>query len=421
MRSPCAVLLWLSCSLIAQVTVQSPHVFESEHYRLHSWLGNEVSADFLLLAEGMYEQLQEHFGKAPLAGTKLEAKFWPDQAGYLSGLKADAVPEAYLNGASFFFHSNWRVYIWSQPTAAYTRRQFVWQMANQFLWRTIADPERCPSWYLSGMAEEFSCHRWDGRVFQYGVHDLIDLTEPFAALENQARSGVFDLAAVVEGRRAEDPMSSFAAVDFFLRGADARSQRRFADLEKQFVRGKIAKDYAETLLGRDRKALCKAAGVYVRSLRTTWQVVYNNWDSLGADPVGDSPVVTVLRTKVAPKMGGAFVAATLDATAGSAGLVLGFRNHDDYLIVWRRPNQQIELVQRLNGSWRSIANAQGEGEVLLRLRAELSSDGTVTVKSGAHVLLQKQVESVAIDGFVGLAVEAGKCRFRDVVVPDNGS
>lgn len=88
-------------------------------------------------------------------------------------------------------------------------------MANQFLWRTIADPERCPSWYLSGMAEEFSCHRWDGRVFQHGVHDLIDLSEPFAALENQARSGVFDLAAVVEGRRAEDPMSSFAAVDFF--------------------------------------------------------------------------------------------------------------------------------------------------------------------------------------------------------------
>lgn len=69
------------------------------------------------------------------------------------------------------------------------------------------------------------------------------------------------------------------------------------------MRGKIAKDYAETLLGRDRKALCKAAGVYVRSLRTTWQVVYNNWDALGADPVGDSPVVTVLRTKVAPKMG----------------------------------------------------------------------------------------------------------------------
>ncbi len=420
MRLPGALLLLGPCLLppASASAAADPVVLESEHYRLLAWPPFAEGEEYLRLSEALYGLLKGHFGTEPKVGGKLEVLFWPDRDGFLAGGKADGIPEGSLQAGGIYWTGTRRACFWRQPSASFTRHLFLHELTHQFHYLAVMDNRaRCPGWYAEGLAEYFGYHSWDGATLVPGASDVLGLEEDIPRMAEEGRGGAYDLAAVIEGKRGADKPPSWAAVHYFLRSGHPKVLERFRDAERKMWRGLSGKPLVDQILGPDRKAQKAAAQAHLASLRTTWKVEWTHWDARGADPVGESPVVALLRTREPAPEGGAFVEATLEPERGSAGLVLGFRSTDDFLAVYRRPGGRIEIVRRVKGGWETLASADGPSGDSVRLKAEADGAGTVRVRSGDATILECAAGPGSGKGSVGLFVDAGKARFRGVVLP----
>jgi hypothetical protein len=222
-------------------------------------------------------------------------------------------------------------------------------------------------------------------------------------------------------------------------------------------RGLAGDPLVDALLGDHRRAMNAAARAHLASLRTTWKIEWIQWDARGIDPsrcqdlLGESPVVALVRTRTPVLTGTAFVEATIEETSGSAGLLLGFKSVDDFLAIYRRPGGQVQIVRREKGQWNNLAEAAGPAGDSVRLRVEASPEGRVRIfsvgavpadsgapaspgsgdgpaaGSGAGPPIGPEVALVlefdcgpgVAEGPVGLFVDGGKSRFRDVVIPSS--
>ncbi len=204
---------------------------------------------------------------------------------------------------------------------------------------------------------------------------------------------------------------------YLLAGPDPELTRRFRTLEPRLWSGELdAHGLCEALFGSEREAANAAANRWLAGLRTTWRIEWIHWDARGAELVGESAVVALVRSR-ALYAAGAFVEATLRCESGSAGLVLDWRSNDEFLALYRRASGRLELVQRANAAWTMLAGADGPSGASVHLRAELAANGRVRVTSGDRELLVHELRRELAPAAVGLFADAGRTRFTQVVLP----
>lgn len=395
-----------------------PTVLESEHYRLVAYPPFAEGEDYLRLAEALYRQLEQYFGAHPVQDARLEVFLWPDFDGFKHGGVADGIPESSLAAGGIYWTGTKRAYFWRQPSANFTRHLFLHELTHQFQFLAVMENQaRAPGWYCEGLAEHFGYHRWDGTKLETGVDDVLALEEDIPRIAEAARAGKYDIEAVVDGTAGADKPPSWAAVHYLIAGPDAQLTRRFHELEKRIWSGKLAgHDLAQATLGTDRDSARAAANRYLGALKTTWKIEWIHWDSRGADMVGESSVMSLVRSRAIFEKG-ASLEATFHEESGGAGFVLAFRTTAEFLALYRRPSGRLELVQRANGVWKGLAAADGPTGASVRLRAEITRDGVVRATSDGHELLRFQLGKDATKGAIGLFADAGRTRFSEVVLP----
>jgi hypothetical protein len=409
-------LLLLLLSALPSPAPSDPVVLESEHYRLSAWPPFAEGEEYLRLAEALYGKLKDHFEAEPPKGKRLEVLFWPDAASFKAGGLADGVAEGALGAGGVYWTGTRKAYFWRQPSASFTRHLYLHELTHQFHFLAVMDNQaRCPAWYSEGLAEHFGCHRWDGRVLEPGIDDVLGLEQDIPNMVAEAKAGTFDVGAVVEGARGGDKPPSWAAVHWLLRSPDPKVRARFHAAERKMWRGLQGKGLVEAVLGPDRKGAREAANRWLGSLRTTWKIEWISWDARGTTLVGESGVVALVRTREAP-VGMPFVEARVDSTA-SAGLVLACRSTDDFLAVYRRPGGRIEIVRRKPGGWANLAFADAGGEPSAVVRAEVVEGTTVRVLVDGKEVLRFEPGGEPARGCVGLFVDGGRGEFSDVRLP----
>jgi hypothetical protein len=410
----CSLLL-----LLAQSPPQGePALLESEHYRLVAWPPFAEGEEYLRLAEALYAQLERYFGARPSVTTRLEVRFWPDAQSYKRGGAADGIPEGPLSAGGLYWTGTQRAYFWRQPSANFTRHLFLHELTHQFQFLAVMDNQaRAPAWYGEGLAEHFGYHRWDGTTLATGLDDVLGLEEDIPRLAEEGRAGRYDINAVVDGSAGADKPPAWAAVHYLLAGPDAQLTLRFHALEKSVWSGELAgRELAQAALGSDRESARAAANRWLSALKTSWKIEWIHWDARGAEIVGESPVVALVRSRAVFEQG-ACIEATLHEESGSAGLVLAFRSTADFLALYRRPSGRLELVQRTSDGWKNLAAADGPAGASVRLRAEVTRDGSVRATSAGRELLRVELGAQALRGAVGLFADAGRTRFSEVVLP----
>lgn len=405
----------LVLALLGTVCAQEPTVHESAHYRLVAHPPFTEGAEYLRLAEALHAQLERHFGARPPDGQRLEVHFWPDAASYRKGGAEDGIPEGPLSAGGLYWTGTKRAYFWRQPSANFTRHLFLHELTHQFHFLAVMDNQaRSPGWYTEGIAEHFGHHRWDGTTLECGRDDVLGLEEDIPRIVEDARTGRYDVCAVVADAAGAAKPTSWAAVHYLLVGADASLRARFRELEKRLWSGELAgRAFAEALFGSDCEAARMAANRWLGALVTTWKIEWIHWDARGADLVGESQVVALVRTRETYAKG-ARLAATLHVESGSAGLVLAYRSPAEFLAIYRRPSGRIELVRRENSTWTPLLAADGPKGTSTRLAVEIDAAGTLVVRAGDLEVLRKVLGAAAGAGAVGLFTDAGRTRFSGV-------
>ncbi len=416
-------VICLSILLLGQSpTPNSARTFESEHYRLVDYDPACDGDDYLHLAEALHAELARYFGASPKVDQRLEVRMWPDAASYIRGGTADGIPESSLSAGGIYWTGTKRAYLWRQPSDNFTRHLFLHELTHQFQFLAVMDNEaRAPGWYSEGVAEHFGNHRWDGTTLETGRDDVLGLEEDIPRIAEAARAGRFDIHAVVDGSAGADKPPSWAAVHFLIAGPDEAITRRFHALEKRIWSGALSgAELDSELLGADRECVRAAVDRWLGDLKTTWKIEWIHWDARGTDLVGESSVMALVRSRASFDRG-ADLEATLHEESGSAGLVLAFRSTDDFLALYRRPSGRLELAKRAGGAWKILDAADGPDGASVRLRAEISSDGTLRATIGGRELLRVALGAEAARGAVGLFADAGRTRFSDVRLPPDSA
>lgn len=392
---------------------------ESAHYQLLLAPPCGEGEEYLRLAEALYAELDRHFGAHPPDGEKLRVGLWPDFSSYQRGGLADGIPLEALAAGGLYWTGTRRAYLWRQPSANFTRHLFLHELTHQFQFLAVMQNQaRAPGWYTEGLAEHFGYHRWDGARLESGVEDVLGLEEDIPHLAEQGRAGSYDLARVVDDRAGADKPPSWAALHYLLAGPDAGLRQRFRALEPRLWAGELSGTaLGDALFVEGREQANADACRWLCGLRTTWKIEWIHWDARGAELVGESTVVALVRTR-ASWSAASFVEATLREQSGSAGLVLGFRSTGDFLAIYRRPSGRLELVRRVPDGWRALAWSDGPAGTSVRLRAELDARGRVRVLHEGRELLSHELGAGAVGGSVGLFTDAGSTRFADVRLPD---
>jgi hypothetical protein len=403
-------------SVLPSPVPADPVVLESEHYRLTAWPPFAEGEEYLRLAEALHGKLKEHFEAEPPKGKKLEVLFWPDAESFRKGGLADGVAEGALKAGGVYWTGTKRAYFWRQPSANFTRHLFLHELTHQFHYLAVMDNQaRCPDWYTEGLAEHFGHHRWDGKTLETGIDDVLGLEQDIPNMAEEARTGKYDVVAVVEGKRGGDKPPSWAAVHWLLASPDPKVRERFRAAERQMWKGARGRGLVEAVLGPDRKAAREAANQFLAGIRTTWKIEWIHWDRSGGTIVGESGVVALVRTRE-PPAGAPFVEATV-RSAASAGLVLAFRTTDDFLAIYRRPGGRIDLVRRKPGGWDALASAEAPVGPEALLRAEVIEGKVVRVLVGGKEVLRHEPGGDPARGCVGLFVDGGRGEFDGVRLP----
>lgn len=415
-----ALLLLLAPLAQTAAPAPAPVVAESEHYHLVAYPPFDASAEYLALAEALYAQLERYFGAQPAHEGKLEVRFWPTVEGYHQGGLSDGIPEPSLASGGIYWTGTSVAYFWRQPSESFTRHLFLHELTHQFQFLSVMHNQGgAPDWYNEGLAEQFGYHHWDGATLETGEDDVLGLELDIPRMSEQGRAGTYDVCAVVEGSAGAGKPTSWAAVHYLLSGPDAELTRRFRALEPRIWSGELrGAELVRALFGADRAAARDAVNRWLASLRTTWQIEWIHWDSRGADLVGESGVVALVRTRAVYEHGGQ-IQATLHEESGSAGLVLAFRSTSDFLALYRRPGGRLELVQRTSAGWKTLAAADGPAGASVELAAQISDSGSLRVRAGGEERLRLELGEQAAHGAFGLFSDAGRTRFSGIALPSD--
>lgn len=386
---------------------------ETRHYRLH-YVGSKASAEEAgRVLEAAWPAFEKHFGSAPRlrAGERLCVRFSATREAWQRGIRADGTRPP--RGAGGYYWPRTRTaHLYRQPTAYFTRTLLLHEAAHQFhyLARTRNRAPRA-HWYIEGVAEHLSWHRWDGKTLELGIVPGVSLKDFPAAALKELREEDFDLKLVIGGQiRASRPLS-WALYTWFATGAEGQPLPGFSDFRRELDGGGRPGGVVHKYFGEPRPLHARLVS-WLEKSQSPWSQAFNEWEQTGPRRFrGHARVVTACRCK----RGAQVIGATLEVPAAGrwrGGLLLHWTDAEDYTVAMLDRWGGVQVNRRRDGRWKRLHRSR-----IRRARSAESHD-LVAVREGAGVSFWIDGDEIGAwtlpAGPMGLCVEACDLQFRDV-------
>jgi hypothetical protein len=361
--------------------------------------------------EAAWKQFAEiaHAEPALKSPSAFLVKVQADKQSWLDAVSANGVePGANLDALCYVPERD-LVLIYRQPSAWFTRRMALHGAWQQFHCRAKSKhADLVNTWYVLGLAEQISQHRWDGRKLELAAHPRITVID----LPKQALS-VFDPSEAGLKRFAEEglrqPAMSWGLVSFLREGNDQKYRGRFDKLALGQTGSKLTGVEFAASLGKAGQISLEMRA-WLESVQEPLEAACGDWEDpdgqvLLARAQSDDFAFALIKAKTAE------ISARFELTGDSAaGLVLAWTDRHHY--TFAAVSDRGISVQRCEGDVLSVlgeyqAPVAVNGSHMLRA---YRLDQRVTLFAQGIEIASTEL---AGDG-MGFAVERGAARFLDV-------
>ncbi len=402
----------------------APVVFESEHYALLTDLPASEARPLLRVLEAFHRAASRFYGRAPRTpkGTKLAVKLYTTRERFAEAMRADGLTPPESGG--MYAYSTRAVYLFVQPTAAYTRHLLVHECAHQFLHLSVCRNDgSAPKWLDEGLAEYFGNHVWTGEELVLGrPEELVRLDGNFRLLQikrHLADPG-WKFAEIFEPDWKFDYADAWGVVNFML--ASPRYSKKFRNLlEAVRKRGdagspeRAGKRIFKSVYRREPKEMYEELRAYYADLEPRYRVVWTEWDGGGARLAGFSKTTALLRFSGRASEVSAF-SFTLKMDCNRAGAVVAYRGPDDFVELAVERGGTFAAIRRVKGGWKRLGTVPlpaGAKPWKGPVRFEVELGEAVRVRLNGEAV---KVAAPMPDGasFCGVFAEAGRAEFEGV-------
>lgn len=353
--------------------------YDSAHYRLGTDAPEDTAREYTRVLEAAWPQMEAFFGKAPRLAKdeRLHIYFSQTQDGWHDRLKADKV-EIPVGAGGYYWPGNKRVYLWKQPTIYNTRQLLLHEAMHQFHYLACCNNVNPKDvWYIEGVVEHLSRHHWDGEKLTLGVVPLCSLENyPRLALELFERPD-FDLAAMIDDKRASTRPEQWALVRYLLLGDDGKHKPRWDTLRPKLDGGQNGKQVFRQTIGEPRTLQPKILA-WLKGQQEPLVPVWNEWWGLGPDSAcGTATVTSGLRTREAATEFSATLHAPAEGTF-KGGLLIGFEDTSTYCVALFDNHGAFSVNLRKENAWHVLKRGQAapagvQGQ--LQLKAQRTPGG----------------------------------------------
>lgn len=340
--------------------------------------------------------------KAP---SQFALRLCADRVSWLAALAASGVTPPKELDALYFLPERNTLYLYRQPTRWLTRRLALHGTFQQMHYRAKSKHmDMVNTWFVLGLAEQLSNHRWDGKTLQLAPRLQISMTDlPGQAalvLKDSGGVGVFTEANLSK------PAMSWALVSFLREGVAGKYRARFDKLALGQTGSKLSgQDFAATL-GKTEEIY----GEFENWLATVQEPLFaacGDWEDIdGREFVGRSTEKDYSFALVRAPCS-EVEARFRRETDASAGLLIAFKDKQHY--TFAAIDARGVVIKRCNGDeFRILGEYQGvpANKGVHRMRA-VRKDGRVTV-----FVEDRETASFALEEErLGFAVEKGAACF----------
>ncbi len=407
---PFLILIAPSC-VPAAAQQSQPIVEKTAHFSIDAeGEGERLAAEALELGvvlEQAWTAYVEvlHAEPAQKTPSQFALRLCADRKSWLTALAGVGVtPPAELDALYFLPERN-TLYLYRQPTRWLTRRLALHGTFQQLHYRAKSKhTDMVNTWFVLGLAEQLSNHRWDGKALQVAPRLQISMTDlPGQAARVLKESG--GVGVFTEANLSKPPMS-WALVSFLREGVAGKYRARFDKLALGQTGSKLSgQDFAATL-GKTEEIY----GEFESWLATVQEPLFaacGDWEDInGREFVGrstDNDYAFALVRAPCSEVEARF-RREIDA---SAGLVIGFKDKQHY--TFAAIDDRGVVIKRCNGDeFKVLGEYQGVPvkNGIHRMRAR-RVDGRVTV-----FVEDRETASFALEEEqLGFAVEKGAAHF----------
>ena len=246
------------------------------------YAGSEERArELSRVLEEAFSEFDEYLGRAPKTkALPLELRVYADREHWLEGIEGDGIVLPDGIDTLWFELQSGVIYAYEQGTPWLTRAFALHGAFQQFHYAARSkDRDLAHTWYVLGLAEHLSIHRWNGRRLTLGA-------DPVVCWKDMPALALDDLGALRTSlsRLAEDDCNdaviSWALVSFLSSGVDKRRQKRFRKLALGLQGSKMTGEQFAHSLG-DPAEFSRELEEWLAGTQIPWEPVQGDWEDIG--------------------------------------------------------------------------------------------------------------------------------------------
>jgi len=409
---------WLSSAVLgsaAPARAQGSTTEKTAHYTVIVAGTNDAAereaAELAAVLEAAWKQFAEilHAEPALEAPSAFIVDVEADKQGWLDALHARGADQDPKLDTLCYVPERDLVVLYRQPSVWFTRRLVLHGAFQQFHFRAKAKhADLLNTWFVLGLAEQLSQHRWDGRALELGAHPRITVID----LPKQALS-VLGPGEIGLKRFAEDglrePARSWALVAFLREAKDRKYSGRFDKLALGQTGSKLTGAEFAASMGKAAQISLELRA-WLETVQEPLEAACGDWEDLdGRVLLGRAPSDDFAFAVV--KESAAEVSARVELKEGSAaGLLLAWTDKHHY--AFATVSARGLSVQRCDGE---ILSALGEFQTPPAVNGVHTLSARRLDRRVTVFALEREIASFELAGErLGLAVEHGAARFSDV-------
>lgn len=407
--------------VLAAVLAAGPATAATEHYDVRT--GGLDPAAVGAILEQLHGCLADFFGKAP-AG-RLPVELFADAAEFGRALDSDGHPA--IAGGGYYAPENRKVYLYTQPSAYFTRQLLLHEATHQFHFlSSTGNRKPRTTWHIEGLAELFGMHNWaddgdfaaaatgspascplaatpSGRL-RCGVVPAVSLEDyPATALaELRERAGQPDwLRRVLAGQIEASRPLSWALAHFLFH----RDRSAFRDLVCRLDRDEDPLESLQGTFGAFTPTLLDDLRRWIGDHQQPWSVVWIEWQASGEAIEGSSQTLGLIVHKAPLDR----LEAAIEPAGGRwrAGGVFGFRDESDFHLVELSDSGSVRVIRRAGSQWQAV-RARRLPHPSRRFAIERRGE------QWAVLVGEETICKLDASGRLGLYVDACRARFSSI-------
>lgn len=267
---------------IRYIAPKPESLLETRHYILHmDGTGPELESEGDLI-EAAFEEFSEILGKTPRTkrGDKPIVRLFDTKRAWREGL--DLEQEVPPSRVDFVHYSPERktIYVYGKPGSVWRRKWLLFGLFQDFH-RSLKAKNRDLEleWYVTGMADAFSTHRWDGETLELAAHMALPAN-------NRAHAGVQRgaLDKIRDGEISIEDLGDWdvrwALTCFLIYGEDGRYWKKFQRLALGSTGSMVVGSDLLPLVG-DAKEITAKAAAWLEQQARYLQPFVGDWDEDG--------------------------------------------------------------------------------------------------------------------------------------------